>query len=177
MPGATPNYGLPYALIGDQPHGPNQQQALAQAIDTVLAGTYKTERDNAIAAAIAALLSGKAGFATVATSQTTASLTYTDLATAGPSVTLTSAGTRALTVWRLVQGSSSGTAVSSVTISGATTVAADDSKGLIVNDTNRTSMGFWLHTITPGSNTFKLQYRVTAGTGTFLDRSLFVLAP
>lgn len=33
MPGATPIYGLPYALIGDQPHGPNQEEALAVATE------------------------------------------------------------------------------------------------------------------------------------------------
>lgn len=37
MPGATPTYGLPYPILGDQPHGPNQIEALAQAVDTQLA--------------------------------------------------------------------------------------------------------------------------------------------
>lgn len=36
MPAATPRYALPYALLGDQPHGPNQEQALAQAVETAL---------------------------------------------------------------------------------------------------------------------------------------------
>lgn len=34
---STPIYGIPYAGLSDQPHGPNQQQALANAVETQLA--------------------------------------------------------------------------------------------------------------------------------------------
>ena len=34
---ATPRYAIPYAGVNDSPHGPNQQQALATAVETALA--------------------------------------------------------------------------------------------------------------------------------------------
>ena len=36
MPGTTPRYSFPYAVLGDPPHGPNQELALAQAVETAL---------------------------------------------------------------------------------------------------------------------------------------------
>jgi hypothetical protein len=179
--GATPIYGLPYQGINDSPNGPDLGQDLAEAAEALLAGGYATTRDASAQAiadlAIATLLSSKAGFSSVATSQSTASTTYTDLPTPGPTVNLTSAGTRALALWRLVQYSTAGIAVSAVDVNGATWIPAADANGLLVNDGNRTSVGWAFMTITPGLHTYKLQYRVTGGTGTFLDRQLFVLAP
>ncbi|NUR80728.1 MAG: hypothetical protein HOQ21_09830 [Dermatophilaceae bacterium] len=37
MPGATPIYGIPYALTSDSPHGPNQEEAIAAAVEAALA--------------------------------------------------------------------------------------------------------------------------------------------
>jgi hypothetical protein len=37
VPGATPIYGLPYWILGDQPHGPNLSEALATATETAVA--------------------------------------------------------------------------------------------------------------------------------------------
>ncbi|HEY3513561.1 MAG TPA: hypothetical protein VG497_01925 [Kribbella sp.] len=36
MPGNTPRYSIPYAVLGDQPHGPNQQKAIADAVEAAL---------------------------------------------------------------------------------------------------------------------------------------------
>lgn len=36
MPGTTPRYSLPYAVLGDSPNGPAQQLALAQAVETAI---------------------------------------------------------------------------------------------------------------------------------------------
>lgn len=127
--------------------------------------------------AIHDVLADNAQHTTVMVGETTASLTYTNLATVGPQVTLTSRGTRAVVLWALVQHGTAGSAVSSPAVSGATTLAAADTHGLIVNDSTRTSVGWSFLTITPGTNTFTLRYRTTAGTATFLDRKMLVWAP
>lgn len=132
------------------------------------------------AAMLRALLAALMDFAsttTVITTENTGSTSFTDLATVGPSLTITSGGTKALLIWSIVQSTTSGSAVSSIAVSGATTIAASDTGALIVSDGNRSSIGWQLLTINPGSNTYKLQYRVTGGTGTFHTRRLMVLAP
>ena len=68
-----------------------------------------------------------------------------------------------------------------VDVSGATTSAPSDGRALryessAANDEIR-STAFYLYTgLTPGGNTFKVQYRVSAGTGTFANRYLFGVA-
>lgn len=122
--------------------------------------------------------------ATVSSDETTASTAYADLATAGPSVTITTTGTTAI-VWLSAleyKTSVGNTAYLSVAVSGATTVAA--------NDTNAVAGGSYLSTtyvplsrvliltgLTPGSNTFTLKYRVDGGTFHYDKRSLAVFAP
>lgn len=118
----------------------------------------------------------------VATSETTASTSFTDLATVGPSITLTT-GTKAFVMFaaRVANNTGGSSCVAAVDISGATTSAASDTRSLFyessaANDNARFSVAY-IHTgLTSGSNTFKLQYRVTGGTGTFLDRNLAVQA-
>lgn len=132
------------------------------------------------------LLSGRSSHAQVLTSQTTTSATYTDLATAGPSVTLTSVGTAALVIWGCNQWVSSeasfGSAVS-FEISGATTLAVSDNYKLAATEgaigEGAANCQFAFVTITPGSNTYKMKYRVgnSAVTGTFVNRHIWVLAP
>lgn len=39
MPAATPIYGFPYPVLGDSPHGPNQLEDLAEAVEAALADT------------------------------------------------------------------------------------------------------------------------------------------
>lgn len=181
--GATPIYALPYPAVSDPPNGPVQVQALADAVEALLSGGYATTRDAAAQAisnlAIATLLSSKSGYSAVATSQTTASTTYADLATVGPQVALTSVGTRALVFWMLTQLATVGTAASCPVVSGATTIAGADSFGVVGSDGGSNKMGFAFLTINPGLNTYTLKYRVTGGgaTGTFLDRRMLVLAP
>lgn len=134
-------------------------------------------------ALLAALLSDCSATATVATAQTTTSTAYTDLATVGPSVTLTSTGTIAL-VFLTFQGDNSTPAnggAASVVVSGATTLAAHDDRALGHN-VGATGFGFYAGsfipiTINPGTNTFKMQYRVAGTTGNFARRKLFVIAP
>lgn len=130
------------------------------------------------------------GSATVATSQSTTSTSYTDLATVGPTVTITT-GTTAI-VWisnRNTNNSgnannSTGNNAMSFAVSGATTIAAADTTGITVptiHNTQEQSVGavFRVTGLTAGSNTFTAKYRVhgvTPGTGSFYDRNMVVMA-
>lgn len=117
----------------------------------------------------------------VTTSQQTSSTSYTNLATTGPTVTVTT-GTKALVLWhvRAQNSSANQIAYAGITVSGASskvpageTVSFLDSLGA---NQPFTHGGAWLYTdLTAGSNTFTVQYRVSSGTGTFAYRSLFVL--
>jgi hypothetical protein len=68
----------------------------------------------------------------------------------------------------------------SVAISGATTLAAADNiaislDGVLASQPWRLGNCFMFDALTAGSNTFTMQYRVTAGTGTFHRRHLIVM--
>ena len=116
--------------------------------------------------------------ATVATSETTTSATYTDLATAGPSVTVTT-GTAAL-VYITAEISNTSQVNNHVgyAVSGATTTAASDERNLRVSGAAATVQkmtAVYLASLTAGSNTFKLEYKTDGGTATFLRRSIIVV--
>jgi hypothetical protein len=124
--------------------------------------------------------------ATVLTQQDTTSTSYTDLATAGPSVTLTT-GTEALVTISAVlgQGVDSGAVIySGVAVSGASTVAASDNYSLFLNgDDFASSSGnvslsttFKLTGLTAGSNTFTMKYKTSSSTARFSNRHLTVFA-
>lgn len=140
--------------------------------------------------ALAALFADFGATASIATQQTRSNNTFGDLATAGPSVTLTSKGTWAA-VWfgAVLWGSVGATPAAAsgrvaVQISGATVMAAAASNGFYASESAGLGVGgsgcqFRLYPITPGVNTFKLQYNNIAanGTATFQDRTISVLAP
>lgn len=117
----------------------------------------------------------------VSASETTASTSYTDLATVGPTVTVTSG-----TFMIIVVGGRLGpntTAAQSVkmswAISGATTRAANDTwaagpTGLGTSGAIYTSRWYYAG-VTAGSNTVQAKYAVSGGTGTFGARSLGVI--
>ena len=122
--------------------------------------------------------------ARVLTDQSTSSTTFTDLATAGPAVTLTT-GTSALVlvIAGYVNTSSVGPACSmSFAVSGATTIAASaDYQAALSADSgynaSSISMLTKLTTLTAGTNTFTAKYKMTsAGTGSFQSRSITVWA-
>jgi hypothetical protein len=118
--------------------------------------------------------------ATVATSQSTSSATYTDLATAGPAVTLTT-GTKVLVFTNTEVSTAAGRYVfADFAISGATTRAASDDTCIKMGtdaDSMQTRNGVAnLMTVTAGSNTFTMKYRVNAGTNSFANRSIIVVA-
>jgi hypothetical protein len=120
----------------------------------------------------------------VATAQSTTSLTYVDLATAGPSVTVTT-GTRAfVAVYARMSNTTAGIggqALMSWAISGATTRAAQDNTaieigGLAASCNFRTTAVDFLTDLTAGSNTFTAKYRIAnASTATFADRRILVI--
>jgi hypothetical protein len=117
----------------------------------------------------------------VATSETTTGI-WVDLATVGPSVTLTT-GTNVLVLFmaRMDTSSSGQDASMSVAVSGASTVNADVAFRSALRMTGTSAplsqfAAFHVFTgLTAGSNTFTAKYAVSGGTGTFLNRRLFVL--
>lgn len=117
--------------------------------------------------------------ATVATSEATTSTSYTALTTPGPSVTATTGAQALVALYAAVVNSTTGLSLMSFAVSGATTIAAADNTA-IGGATGSTGMrvgGFFIVTgLTPGSNVFTAQYKVSAGTGTFVDRKLLVMA-
>lgn len=113
---------------------------------------------------------------TVTTAETTTSTSFTDLATVGPGVTLTT-GSFALTFpASRVFNSAGGVSYASVDITGASTSAATDGRGVANQGTNdiRAASAQLLAT-TAGSNVFTMKYRVSSGTGTFQSRRLCVM--
>ena len=116
--------------------------------------------------------------ATVATSQTTSSGSYTDLTTPGPAVTVTT-GTKALVIISDYSVVGVGdNAFTSFAVSGATTIAAADAYAISQSGTNTQSVSraTRLSTLTAGSNTFTMKYRGSGGgTGTFKDREIIVI--
>ncbi len=121
--------------------------------------------------------------ATVATSQTTTSDSFTDLATSGPSVTLTT-GTKALVIVSCLSKNDTSIrfAYMDFAISGATTRNAATTTALGLEQASGISDQLLgasranLVTVTAGSNTFTAKYaRSGAGTATFSNRSIIVI--
>lgn len=120
--------------------------------------------------------------ATVNTSETTTSTTFTDLATVGPTVTVTT-GVQALIVVsaEISNNTASQAGRIAVDISGATTIAPDNNKVLRqessgTTEFQRCSLVYLQTALTPGSNTFKMMYTtVGASTASFNFRNLVVL--
>jgi len=121
--------------------------------------------------------------ATVTTQQTTTSTSYTDLTTSGPAVTVTT-GTKALVIVTAQSRNNLGAEFCRISyaVSGATTIAADDSFAINWQQPQDGTFAQQIRTsvasvvsLTAGSNTFTLKYKVSNGTGTFLNRAIFVI--
>lgn len=135
---------------------------------------------NAIKAAIATWGYG-IKTATVATSEATTSASYTDLATTTDSVTVAigSSGKALIAIAADITVSSV-SGYLSYDVSGATTSAAADAKSFRymaagTNSVHHMDAMFLETSLTPGFNTFKLKYRVSSGTGTFINRRITVI--
>jgi hypothetical protein len=113
------------------------------------------------------------------TSQSTTSTSFVDLATVD-SVTL-STGTRALVSFSafVTAGGTGAYSVVSVAVSGASTIAAGAVNACFIASPTGSYQGSPSRTtvisgLTAGINTFTLKYRVTASTGLFENREIFV---
>lgn len=130
------------------------------------------------ATALAARTPAAAG---VSTAETTTSTSYTALTTPGPTVTVTT-GTQAFVVVSARQANSTSTAetYSSFTIGAPTSLAASDNfayffQAPAVNGAGRASAALLVTGMTTGTQSFTMQYRVSAGTGTFSARQISVI--
>ena len=120
---------------------------------------------------------------TVITAEGTTSTTYTDLATAGPSVTATiGASGKALVLYSCDLENSLATVFTAMSfaVSGATTVTTSDdwraaATVVAASAVQTVSRARLVTGLTPGSNTFTMKYRVASGTGTFHRRHMVVL--
>lgn len=121
--------------------------------------------------------------ATVMTSESTTSTSYTALATPGPAVTVTT-GTQALVIISSLELSTitGGFANASYAVSGSTTIAAGTGpsvlnyKGQSTSGQAIRSLAVFQGSLTGGSNTFTMQYNAgsAGGTATFLNRHIIV---
>jgi hypothetical protein len=141
---------------------------------------------NALQDLLAGLIDVYGGVDTIATQQSRSNNTFGDLATVGPSVTVTSRGTKALVLWgALVFGSAASAAGRmTVAITGVTTLAAAASNGIFASENAGLGIGSSgiqgrRFGITPGANTYTAKYNNIAANGTsnWQDRWLIVIAP
>lgn len=114
------------------------------------------------------------------TADTTTSTSYGNLnATTGPSVTVTTGRSALVIVSCSLSNNSTSSSCMAYEISGATTLAAEDARGVTtfgaVNVGGRAGNAVLETVLTPGVNTFTARYRVTGGTGTFGSRRIQVL--
>ena len=114
----------------------------------------------------------------VATTETTASTSYTDLATAGPAVTVTT-GTTALVILSgfLDNSGASDSSLMAFAVTGATSLSAADTRGTLFHQ-GVSESGMSVVTLEPlsaGSNTFTAKYRATGGTASFRHRKIIVI--
>jgi hypothetical protein len=118
---------------------------------------------------------GRPVIATVATSEGTATTSYTDLATSGPAVTMTTGTVAEVTLTAAISNSAANLSGMSFAVSGASTVPAADSRAVIVTGTSQMRVSVTtVMSVTAGSNVFTAKYRAAAGTATFVNRELIV---
>ena len=177
------------ALVAD---AANSLAGVSFAASRVMARLASGDLKAATPAEIVTLLQGTelAGYifatvandsAYVATGEGTTSATFTDLATAGPAVTVTT-GTKALVI---IAGQIQNDTISQqpqmgFAVSGATTLAADATRALTLymataNVHIEASYAYIVEGLTAGSNTFTAKYAATGGTATFQERRISVV--
>lgn len=114
--------------------------------------------------------------ATVAASETTGSTSFTDLATAGPAVTIETGTAAEVTLYTQCSvNTATQFVVMGFAVSGASTIAAADNRAIGKSDTGNVYKGgatFLVEGLTPGANVFTCKYRVTGGTGSWNDRRI-----
>lgn len=125
----------------------------------------------------------KTGAAVVSTTETTTSLTYTNLTTTGPSVTITTGTSVIVIISADIRNtvSTGNTAWVSIDVSGATTIAASDTNAFYASSPGggfniSGARAVLITGLTPGSNIFTLKYRVDGQTWAFENRTIAVFA-
>lgn len=123
-------------------------------------------------------------FATVTTSQTTTSTSFTDLATVGPTVTITGVLGQQAMVWISAEVDNNTANLQSwatVEVTGASTYTASSERsavtrdGLSANSPVQYMATYLFDPIARGSSvTFTMKYKVGGGTGTFANRRMAV---
>jgi len=114
------------------------------------------------------------------TAEQSASTSYVDLATIGPSVTATTQSQAFVIISCHMYNSGANAVWMSYDVSGTTVTAAADNRALMFNNAagqgQRAGVVILHATLIPGPNTFTAKYRVsTAGTGTWSDRRIAIL--
>lgn len=107
---------------------------------------------------------------------TSTSFTTTLNAGTNPTVTLVTGTTALISICSLLYNTATTDTYMSVSVSGATTLAASDSIAVYNSQNFGLVSGrtFILAGLTAGTNTFSLSYRVTSGTGSYVWRTLAV---
>lgn len=117
--------------------------------------------------------------ARIDTLESTGSTAYADLATAGPSITLTSSVKSLVSVGSFCQNSTAlASAIASFAVSGSTTDAANDNRGAYNENSANAGTAYTRTTliaVTAGSNTYQMKYRVGSGSGSFRWREITVM--
>ena len=112
--------------------------------------------------------------------ESTTSTSFTDIATAGPSVTINTGTSALVTITAEIYSPGGQAAYASVAVSGATTLAASNTNRIRASEQSSlaiivgSSRSFVLTGLTAGSNVFTMKYAVSAGTGNFNYRSIVV---
>lgn len=113
---------------------------------------------------------------------TTTATDYASLdppANVGPSVTLETGPAALIIVRCSAQNSGAGSARMGYEVSGATSLAPADNRGVgffgaANGNINASDVSLWT-SLNPGINTFSARYRVSSGTGTFQSRRIIVM--
>lgn len=100
-------------------------------------------------------------------------------ANVGPSVTLETGPAALIIVRCSAQNSGAGSARMGYEVSGATSLAPADNRGVgffgvTDGNINASDVSLWT-ALNPGTNTFTARYRVSSGTGTFQSRRIIVM--
>ena len=179
----------PMGLTGATgPPGPSTFSAIASSTNTTAAmvvGTGASIGATGTGTIAATSLSGPFGIpvsVVVATSETTTSTTYADLATVGPAVTgtVSSSGKALVTLTAQLSNSNNNRlCFMGFAVSGATTVAAADAQAILYtssagNANAQMSATYLVNGLVAGSNTFTAKYRASNNTCTFLNRNMIV---
>lgn len=128
-------------------------------------------------------LSSAGNQASITTGQSMGATSYGDMASVGPSVTVT-IGANGL-AYIVITAQLSNNNLNSFTFasfvaSGANTIAASDlraalQKAIVANDDGTRTFSYLATGLTPGSTTFTMKYRVSSGTATIGNRYISVI--